>query len=79
MNNLITTPSGCLLHPPHITVDALIAIARAQGATHTHAFTGPDGRHWFEWWQQKPLPPDAPLWPYPTTRLQDPDPETDDL
>jgi hypothetical protein len=79
MNNLITQPQGCILQPPHITVDALAAIARSQGATHHHAFTGPDGRHWFEWWQQKPLPPDAVLWPYPTATLFTPDPETHDL
>ena len=25
------------------------------------AAPGPDGRRWFEWWQQKPLPADAPM------------------
>jgi hypothetical protein len=32
MNNLITQPQGCILQPPHITVDALAAIARSHGA-----------------------------------------------
>jgi hypothetical protein len=64
----ILRPNGCISHPEHITTDALAAIARSQGATHHHAFTGPDGRHWFEWWQEKPLKADAPMWPYPTQR-----------
>jgi hypothetical protein len=57
----ITRPNGCIAHPEHITADALAAVARSQGATHHRAFTGPAGRRWFEWWQQKPLPADAPM------------------
>ncbi len=71
----IHRPQGCLEHPAHITTDALAALARSQGATHHHVFSGEDGRRWFEWWQQKPLPEGTPLWPYPTQR---PD-TTDDL
>lgn len=61
----ITSPQGCIAFPEHVTEAALAAVARSQGATHHHTFSGDDGSRWFEWWQQKPLPPDAPLWPYP--------------
>ena len=64
----ITRPQGCIEEPPHITVDALAALARSKGATHHHTFTGPDGRRWFEWWQEMPLPEGTPMWPYPTQR-----------
>lgn len=64
----ITQHKGCILHPENVTTDALAAVARSHGATHHHVFTGDDGRRWFEWWQQRPLPADAPLWPYPTNR-----------
>jgi hypothetical protein len=67
----ITRTQGCIRHPEHVSTDALAALARSQGATHHHTFHGEDGTRWFEWWQQRPLPPDAPLWPYPSILTDD--------
>lgn len=67
----IQARQGCLKVPPEWGAEALAAIAKTAGATHTHRFYGRDGTEWFEWFTAAPLPPDAVLGLWETQNAQD--------